>query len=81
MKHILLATAFSLALAGPAFASQCPGDMAKIDAALAQGPDLTTDQLTEVTTRRAEGEVFHKTGRHQESVNTLAEAMNILGIE
>ena len=81
MKHILLAAAISLALAGPAFASQCPGDMAKIDAALAQAPDLTTDQLAEVAKQRAEGEGFHKSGLHQESVDTLAEAMKTLGIE
>jgi hypothetical protein len=30
---------------------------------------------------RAEGEALHKAGKHQESVNTLGKAMQILGIQ
>ena len=81
MKHILIAAAFSLALVGPAFAFHCPADMAKIDAALAQSPELSAEQLAEVTQRRADGEALHNGGQHQEAVDTLAEAMKILGIE
>lgn len=77
---LALAIAFGLA-AGPAFAMHCPADMAKIDAALAQDPDLSADQLAEVKRLRAEGEAYHAAGQHQESVDTLAEAMEILGIE
>ena len=54
--------------------------MAKIDAALAKNPKLTEAQLAEVKKYRAEGEAFHKAGKHQESVDTLAKAMKILDI-
>jgi hypothetical protein len=74
------ATAVFLA-AGPAFAFQCPTDMAKIDQALAGNPDLTAEQLAEVKQLRTEGEAYHQAGKHQESVDTLAKAMEILGIE
>lgn len=70
-----------LVLASPAaFAFHCPVDMKKIDAALATHPKLTADQLAQVKKYRTEGEALHKAGRHQESVDTLAKAMKILGI-
>src|SRR3546814_19142083 len=61
------------ALAGPAFAFQCPADMAKIDAAL-QTAELTDDQKAQVTELREEGEQQHASGNHQASVDALAEA-------
>jgi hypothetical protein len=81
MRALLTATVFSLALTGTAYAFHCPADMAKIDAALAENPDLTAEQLAEVTKLRAEGEVQHQSGDHTKSVETLAKAMEILGIE
>ena len=64
--------------AGSAFAFHCPADMKKIDAALANNPNLSEAQLAEVKKHRAEGESLHKAGKHQESVDTLAKAMKIL---
>jgi hypothetical protein len=81
MKKIILAAAFSAFVAMPAYAMHCPQDMAKIDAALAQSPSLTAEQLAEVQKLRAEGEAYHKAGQHQQSVDTLAKAMAILGIQ
>ncbi len=77
----LLAT---LALAGtlltvPAYAFQCPADMATIDAALQAGINLSTAQLAEVKRLREEGERLHKAGNHGESVKVLGEARDILG--
>ena len=63
-----------------AFAFHCPADMKKIDAALAKSPKLTAQQAADVKKYRADGEALHKAGKHQESVNTLAKAMKILGI-
>jgi hypothetical protein len=37
--------------------------------------------MSEVKKRRAEGESLHKAGKHQESVETLAKAMDILGVK
>lgn len=79
LQKTLVAVA-SLLVAGSAFAFHCPSDMKKIDEALAKNPKLTTEQMAEVKKLRAEGETFHKAGKHQESVDTLAKAMKILGV-
>ncbi|HEY7674199.1 MAG TPA: hypothetical protein VH867_03145 [Burkholderiales bacterium] len=63
-----------------AFAFHCPADMKKIDAALAKNPKLTAKQMADVKKFRADGEALHKAGKHQDSVDTLAKAMKILGI-
>jgi hypothetical protein len=82
MKISHLITAFALTLAASsAFAMHCPADMKKIDEALAKNPKLSDAQLAEAKKYRAEGETLHKAGKHQESVDTLAKAMNILHIK
>ena len=84
MKNLLFAAAAAALIAvasSPALAFHCPKDMKKIDAALASSPSLTTEQMTQVTKLRAEGEAQHKAGSHQAAVDKLAEAMAILGIE
>ena len=63
-----------------AFAFHCPMDMKKIDEALSKNPKLSSQQLADVKKFRADGETLHKAGKHQESVDTLAKAMKILGI-
>ena len=55
-------------------------DMAKIDEAMAKNPKISAAQMADVKKFRTEGEAFHKAGKHQESVDTLAKAMKILGI-
>ncbi len=80
MKRIVLAAALGLA-ASAALAFHCPTDMKKIDAALAKNPKLSAEQLAQVKKYRAEGEAFHKAGKHQDSVDTLAKAMAILDIK
>lgn len=79
MKKLALVVA-AMAFSGTALAMHCPADMKKIDAAMAAGPKLSADQMTEVKKLRAEGETLHKAGKHQDSVNTLAKAMKMLGI-
>ncbi|QJT18691.1 hypothetical protein E5E96_16275 [Aeromonas sp. 1805] len=78
MKPALLLA--SLLFTGSALAFHCPADMKKIDDALAAKPALSADKLAEVKKLRAEGEVLHKAGKHQESVDTLAKAMAMLGL-
>ncbi|WP_181014738.1 MULTISPECIES: hypothetical protein [Aeromonas] len=78
MKPALLLA--SLLFTGSALAFHCPTDMKKIDDALAAKPALSADKLAEVKKLRAEGEVLHKAGKHQESVDTLAKAMAMLGL-
>ena len=80
IKRVLMAAAVAIALTSPAFAFHCPKDMAEIDAALAKNPKLTPEQLAEVKKDRADGEAYHKAGKHQESIDTLAKAKKILGL-
>lgn len=80
MKHLALTAAVML-FAAPVFASQCPADMAEIDAALAAGTDLSEADLQQVKDWRAEGETLHESGDHQASVDTLAKAKEMLGID
>lgn len=76
----LLSGLLAAVLSSTALAFHCPADMKKIDDALATQPALTSEQMNEVKKVRAEGEALHKAGKHQESVDTLAKAMKILGI-
>ena len=80
MKRIALFAALAFA-SSAALAFHCPEDMAKIDAALAKSPKLSSEQISEVKKQRAEGETLHKAGKHQDSVNVLARAMKTLGIK
>ena len=69
---------------GVKFASASVGlsdeTLKKIDEAMAKNPTLSAQQMTDVKKFRADGEALHKAGKHQESVDTLAKAMKILGI-
>ncbi len=69
-----------LILSFPALASQCPGDMKKIDAALAGSPSISNENMSRVKELRASGEKLHQSGKHQGSVNDLAEAMKLLSL-
>ena len=68
-------------VATPAFAFHCPQEMAKIDKALAANPKLSQADLTKVRELRAKGEAEHKAGNHQASLDTLAQAEKMLGIQ
>jgi hypothetical protein len=75
-----LIVAASLALvANTAFAFHCPADMKAIDEAMPKAK-LSDAQKKEVTKLRADGESFHKGGKHKEAVDSLAKARKILGI-
>lgn len=79
LKQVLFAATIALA-SSASMAFHCPADMKKIDDALAKNPKLTAAQMTDVKKMRADGEMLHKASKHQESVDTLAKAMKILGI-
>lgn len=81
LKKVLLAAVAAAFVAGPALAGQCPADMKKIDEALSNNPQLTAEQLAEVQSLRAQGEAQHNSGDHGGSVDTLAKAKEILGID
>jgi len=83
MKKLLSAAAVAAIIAvasSPALAGTCPKIMKKVDTALAASPNLTSEQMTQVTKLRAEGEAQHKAGSHADSVDSLNQAMAILGM-
>ena len=73
------AFAGALLMAGAAFAFHCPKDMAAIDAAM-KTAKLSSADKAKVQAYRKQGEALHKAGKHQEAVDTLAKAKEILGI-
>ncbi|MCZ0812959.1 MAG: hypothetical protein ACQEVT_09410 [Pseudomonadota bacterium] len=79
MKYLALTAALAL-LAAPVSAGQCPMDMAKIDEAM-QSASLSEADMAEVKDLRAKGEDLHKSGDHAASVETLARAKEMLGVE
>lgn len=78
LKPILTATALSIALAAPAFASQCPSLMKDVDAALEANAPADEQTLQQVKDLRAEGEALHEAGQHDASVDTLQKALALI---
>jgi len=77
MKKLI---AIALLSAAPlVFAHNCPNEMKAIDAAI-PASKLGAADLDKVKSLRAEGEKFHKEGKHAESMKALGEAKKILGI-
>ena len=91
MKRTMLAATVVLAVStvagAPASAFHCPEDMEKIDDTLAakhhwmRSTSISGSQRAEVKALRADGKRLHESGKHEEAVDVLAEAMKILGIE
>ncbi len=77
LKPFAAAMALAL-LATPAFAFQCPKDMKKVDAALDKSM-VTGPNLAKAISLRAKGGKLHKSGKHQESIDTLADSLKALG--
>lgn len=74
-----LAAFFTMALLSTSlWASQCPADMAKIDAMLQSNPPSDPTVLAQVQELRAEGEELHNAGDHGQSVKVLDEALQLL---
>jgi len=78
MKRIIAVMAlFSWSLA---FASSCPMHMKEIDTKLSTNPTVAAADMNKVKKLRADGEAFHKAGKHAESEKALGEAKKLLGI-
>ncbi len=83
MKKLLSAAAVAALIAvvsSPALAGTCPKMVKKIDAALAANPQVSAEQMTQITKLRNEGEAQHKAGSHAASVGSLNKALAILGV-
>ena len=76
---------FAMLIAAAVFSSSvlagnCPAEMKAIDAALPKAK-LNDKQAAEVKKLRADGEKFHKEGKHADSMAALGKAKSILGIK
>jgi hypothetical protein len=80
LKHSSVVFALALFAASAAWAHNCPNEMKAIDAKLGTKPALSKDVSDKVTKLRADGETFHKAGKHTESMQSLGEAKKLLGI-
>ena len=78
MKLIIAAVA--LATTSLAFANSCPMQMKEIDAKISSSPKLSAADMSKVKTLRADGEAFHKAGKHAESEKALGDAKKLLGM-
>lgn len=78
MKRIIAAMA--LASSSLVFANSCPMHMKEIDAKLSSNPAVAAADMAKVKKLRADGESFHKAGKHAESEKALGEAKKLLGI-
>lgn len=76
----LVLSAVLLGASGAALASSCPMQMKAIDDKLAANPALSAADTAKVKKLRADGETFHKAGKHADSEKALGEAKKILGI-
>lgn len=79
MKKFLLAATLALT-SSLALAHGCPNEMKAIDAKLATGVKLSDADMAKVKTLRADGEVAHKAGKHDDSMKALGEAKKLLGL-
>lgn len=79
IRSILIAASLALA-SSTAFAGTCPKHMKAIDEALPKAK-LSDAQMADVKKYRAEGETFHKAGKHSDALETLGKAEKILGIK
>ncbi len=76
----LIIAAMALAASSLAFAHNCPNEMKAIDAKLSTSPKLSAADMTKVKELRADGEKFHKAGKHDDSMKALGGAKKLLGI-
>lgn len=78
LKTIATAALLSVALATPAWASQCPNLMNEVDAAMEASPPQDAQLRQQVQDLRTEGEALHKAGKHAASEETFKKALEMI---
>ena len=78
MKKFLAILLFSVS--SFALANNCPNEMKAIDAKLSTAKGISAEDMTKIKALRAEGEKYHKEGKHEQSMKSLTEAKKMLGI-
>lgn len=78
MKNLLAVLLFSAS--SLALANNCPNEMKAIDAKLSTASGISAENMAKIKNLRAEGEKYHKEGKHDQSMKSLTEAKKLLGI-
>lgn len=79
MKSLLAAGTILIALAAPAFASECPTQIQKAEEAL-QTSTLDDAAKAKITEHIAQAKSQHEAGDHTASLATLKDTMQLLGM-
>ncbi|MDC0661538.1 hypothetical protein [Marinobacter sp. SS21] len=74
--RILIAVGLSLVLSSIAWAGSCPTLIRQIDTQL-ESAQLDSSTRQKIVALRNEGEAMHQQGKHQQSVQTLNEALEL----
>ncbi|MEO7863446.1 MAG: hypothetical protein ABIU05_24020 [Nitrospirales bacterium] len=78
MKSFFVAATILVGLATPSFAGECPALIQKAEEAL-KASTLDEAMMGKVTEHIALGKSQHDEGKHEESVATLKDALQLLG--
>lgn len=79
MKSFFIAIAILAGLAAPAFAGECPSLIQKAEEAM-KAAALDEAAMNKVMEHIALGKTQHDEGKHDESVGTLNDALQLLGV-
>lgn len=79
MKSFFIAIAILAGLAAPAFAGECPSLIQKAEEAM-KAATLDEAAMNKVTEHITLGKTQHDEGKHNESVVTLKDALQLLGV-
>ena len=81
MKKVKTVVALTLLFgSASAFAFQCPSLVKKIDSAMAKNMSMSASQMANVKKLRDSGAAHHKAGEHQQAVDELTQAKQIMGM-
>lgn len=80
IKRLLAAATVVVLSTAPVLAGHCPKDVKAIDAALSKA-SLSSSQMSEVKKLRDSGAGLHKSGKHDDALADLHEAMDVLGLK
>ena len=80
--HVILLSA-SVVFIGTstALSFSCPADIASFDKAVASGPNASAEVLARSIKLRNKAEEQHKTGDHGGAIESINEALDLIGVE
>ena len=78
---ILLAASVVIIGTSTALSFSCPDNIASFDKAVASGPSVSAEVLARAIKLRNQAEVQHKSGNHGGSIESINEALDLIGAE